>query len=125
MLFRSDKGNGGYVHYELIHDLCQSKFKYNKGKKLGKGISFTSYSTLTKAPWDLLEPQVSTDYKPMRNGMFKPTQRCYDFLRGKIGVPLRIELLDSVVVRSSSKMVYAASVKDINWQEALELYRTF
>lgn len=122
---KGDKGNDGYVHYEVIHDLCQQKFLHDKGKKVGNGISFTSYSTLTRKPWDFLQSQVDTNYKPKRNGMFKPTQRCYDFLRGQVAVPLRIELLDSQVVRSSSKLIMAHAAKDINWSECLEIYKTF
>ncbi len=122
---KGDKGNQGYVHHELIHDMCQGKFINDKGKKLGKGISFTSYSTLTKCPWDFLSSQVDTNDKVKRNGCFKPTQRCYDFLRGKIGVPIRIEILDAKVVRYSKKLVYAAQAPDINWQQCLEIYKTF
>jgi len=120
-----DKGNDGYVHHELIHDLCQGKFAYDKGKRLGKGISFTSYSTLTRAPWDLLKSQVDTNDKKQRNGCFKPTEKCLDFLRGKISLPLRIELLDATVVRYSKGMVNAATAKDINWKQCIDIYKTF
>jgi len=119
------KGDDGYVHHELIHDFCQGKFKHDKGKKLGKGISFTSYSTMTKAPWDFLAPKVDTNDKMQRDGRFKPTEKCYMFCRGQIAVPERIEILDAKVCRYSRKLVYAAKVKDINLQQLFQIYKTW
>lgn len=120
-----EAGGDGYVHYEDVKNLLQGSFKHDKGVKKGKGIVYTSYGILTKAPWDFLQARVDDNYKPKRDGYFKPTQKCYDFLRGKIAVPQRIERLNSEVVRSGGGLVYAAKVKNINWSEALEIYKTF
>lgn len=119
------KGGDGYVHYAAINDKLQGNFKHEKGKKFGNGYVFSSYSILTKSPWNFLQPRVDSEYKPKRDGYFIPTDKCLDFLRGKIAVPVRIERLDSEVVRYSKELVYAAKVKDINWQQALEIYKTF
>lgn len=122
---KGDKGSNGYVHYEVIRDLCQGKFINDKGKRLGKGISFTSYGTLTRAPWNFLSPRQSTNEKAKRDGMLKPTLECMRFLKGEIAVPERVEILDAKVVRYSRKLVYAAKAKDINWQQCLNIYKTF
>jgi hypothetical protein len=119
------KGGTGYVHHEVVHDFCQGKFTHEKGSRLGKGISFTAYGTLMSAPWDFLEPQVNTKYKPNRDGTFKPTEKCYDFLRAKVGVKVRCEFLDNHVVRTGGKLVYAPTVVNMNWQKTIELYKTF
>ena len=126
-LSKKDIANGGegYVHYEDIKNLCQGSFKHEKGVKKGKGIVFTSYSPMTKAPWDFMKPRVDDNYKPKRDGCFKPTERCYQFLRGKIAVPQRIEILNCDVVRTGGGLVYAAKVKNINWINCLEIYKTF
>lgn len=120
-----EKGGDGYVHHELVHDLCQGKYSYDKGKRIGKGVSFTSYGTLMSEPWDFLMPKVNTKDKVQRDGTFIPTQKCYDFLHGKIGVPSRCEFLDSNVVRQSRKIVYAATVPNCNWQNTINIFKTF
>lgn len=119
------KGGDGYVHYQVINDKLQGNFKHEKGTKFGQGYSFTSYGVLTKAPWDFLKPRVNADDKTMRDGFFMPTDKCLQFLRGQIAVPLRIERLDTDVVRYSRELVYAASVKNVNYKQALEIYKTF
>jgi hypothetical protein len=126
-LSEKDKKNGGdgYVHYEVIRDFCQGKYKYLKGKRLGKGISFTSYSTLTTAPWDFLSPKIKTKDKVQRDGTLIPTEKCMDFLRGKIGVPQRCEFLDTNVVRTGGGIVYAATAKDMDWKSTVDNYKTF
>ena len=118
-------GGDGYVHYEDVKNLLQGSYKHKTGMKAGKGIVYTSYGVLTKAPWDFLQPRVDDNFKPKRDGHFKPTQRCYDFLNGKIAVPERIERLNNVVVRHGRKTVLAVNVKNINWKEAYDTYKTF
>jgi len=118
-------GGDGYVHHQECNDKLQGNFKYEKGKKYGIGYSFTSYSVLMKAPWDFLKARVDSNDKAKRDGYFIPTDRCYEFLRGRIAVPLRIERLDSEVVRYSKALVLAASVKEVNWKQALEIFKTF
>lgn len=119
------KGGDGYVHYQACNDKLQGNFKHGKGIKYGAGYSFTSYSILMKAPWDFLQPRIDSNDKAKRDGYFKPTSRCLQFLRGEIAVPLRIERLNSDVVRYSRGLIYVAKVRQINWQQALEIYKTF
>lgn len=118
-------GGDGFVHHEVIYDFCQGKYKYEKGKRLGKGISFSSYGTLTTEPWNFLEARVNTKDKVQRDGMFKPTMKCDDFLHGRIGVKSRVEFLDGRVVRTGGRIIYAATAPDMNWINTVEIYKTF
>jgi hypothetical protein len=119
------KGGSGYIHHEVLHDFCQGKFKHDKGKRLGNGYSITSYSPLTKAPWDLLEARVKNNDKVQRDGSFKVTDKCVSFLHGDIAIPVRIEILNGDVVRYSNKLIYAVKVPDINFQQCVEIFKTF
>jgi len=118
-------GGDGYVHHDLMRLHCQGNFKYLRGKKIGKGINYTSYANLTRYPWNFLEPMVNTKDKTQRNGEFKPTERFKAFLRGKISIPEWILVMNGEVVRYSEKNINVLAMKDVNFQQCIELFKTF
>ncbi len=120
-----EAGGNGFTHYDDIRNFCMNKFEYEKGKRKGTGINFTSYSTLTKYPWNFLEPNIDTNDKVKRNGFFRPTTRCYEFLRAKLSVPEKINLMDGKVVGYSNKKVFVFQAKELNFKQACELFKTF
>ena len=128
-VFLNDKsvtdGGDGFVHHDLIRLHCQGNFKYERGKKLGQGINYTSYSNLTRYPWDFLTPMVDTRDKTQRNGEFIVTDRFRAFLRGKISIPEWITVMNSEVIRYSDKNINILSMKDVNFKQCIELFKTF
>lgn len=119
------KGGDGFVHHSVIHDRTINLMKYDKGKRKGKGIDFTAYSQITREPWGFLESEVTTNDKSKRNGFFRPTDRARNFCRGRLAVPDKIYILNKQVVRYSNKLEYCFNVKDVNFKQLLELYRTW
>jgi len=124
-LSSNDKDNDGYIHHSVIHDRTMELMTYDKGKRKGKGIDFTAYSQLTRYPWDLMESKVSTEDKSKRDGYFKPTERGIEFCRGKLALPDKIYIHNKEVVRYSNNLVYCFNVKDINFHQLLDLYKTW
>ena len=117
------KGGDGFIHHDIIHDFVVGKFEHDKGKNKGKGINFTSYGTMTRHPWDFLEPRDKE--KGKSDGCFRPTKKCKKFLRGEVMIPESIDVMDATVVRYADKLIYAHMAKDVNFKQLLELYRTF
>lgn len=128
-IFLCDKntkeGGDGFVHHDEIREHAKGNFVYEKGKKQGDGINYTSYGNLTKYPWDFLESRMTTNYKPKRDGHFRITDRGRDFARGNLAVPAWIKVLDNKVVRYSDKLVYPTKIKDVNFKQCLDLFKTF
>ena len=115
----------GYIYHDDIRVFVSNNFKYDKGKKTGQGVNFTSYGVLTKDPWGFIESKVKTDYKVDRDGTFRLTQRGRDFLNGLIKVPERIHILDNKVCKYSNKSIYVSQVKDCNFEQTVALYKTW
>lgn len=120
-----DEGGDGYVYHEAIKNHAHGNWYYDKGKKKGSGIVYTSYSNLTQFPWDFLQPHTTTNDKLKRNGEFKPTIKCLKFLRGQVDVPEWILKMNREVIRYSHKNINILQMKDMNFHQAIELYKTF
>lgn len=118
-------GGDGYVHHDLIKLHTEQNWKYERGKKKGAGIVYTSYSNLTQYPYDFLEPMVKTFDKVKRNGEFKPTEKCRQFLRGKLDIPEWILRMNGKVVKYSLKKKNILTLKDVNFHQCIELFKTF
>ena len=128
-IFLSDdavrRGEDGFVHHDIIKRHAEDNWIIDRGKKKGFGIVYTSYSNLTKAPWDFLEPMVATKDKARRNGEFKPTDRCRAFLRGQLDIPEWLTFMNNEVIRYSTKNVNMLRLKNVNFHQCVELFKTF
>lgn len=128
-IFLSDRnireGGDGYIHHDEIRKHAMGNWLYERGKKVGYGINYTSYSNLTRFPYDFLEPMVKTEDKKQRSGEFKPTERCRQFLRGELDIPESITILNREVIRYSSTKVNILKLKDVNFHQCVELFKSF
>ena len=128
-IFLSDdalrKGEDGYVHHDAIKDHCEGNWYYERGKKKGNGIVYTSYANLTRYPFNFLEPFVDTNDKVKRNGEFKPTLSARKFLRGELDIPEWILVMNREVIRYSTKNINMLTLKDVNFHQCIELFKTF
>jgi len=105
----------GFVHHSRTHDML----------KMQTGIDLTSYSYLTRYPWDFLEPRKPTDYKVNRDGHFRLTDRGRDFMNRKLAVPETIYIYNKEVVGVSNKLVFCNELSKFNFHELVEQMKSW
>jgi hypothetical protein len=117
-------GGSGYIHPDEVKKFVQRYFKVGKNNR---GITFTSYGTMTddKRYWEMLEActQRKPDKSIMHDG-FKPTQKCVDFCYDRITVPETIVILDNKVYAKSQREIKASKAKGMNYHECREFFKT-
>jgi len=108
-------GGDGYINYKEI----QAKLREDTGSVL------SSYSPMTKFPWDFMAPRIDTDHKVKRDGCFIPTKRGREWARGHISIPETIYMYNGSVTDYSKHVVSCKHIKDVNFQELMDEYRTW
>lgn len=110
-------GGDGYIHHDVAKDVA----------KINYGITYTSYSKLAQKspePYRFLEPKVRQNNLVDRDGCFKPTQYCLDYLHGEFGVTERIIIIKNEVVWQSKTLLKAAEAMSIkmSFKEAVAVF---
>jgi len=109
-----DTGNR-YHHYEDVNNKLKEVF----------GNSLTSYGRLARMPWDLIDAENQDDYKPNRSGFFKLNKRGWGFINSRIKVPKTVLFLDNTYQIIGDKYIYAHEANNYNFQETLQIMKTF
>lgn len=108
-------GGDGIVKYRDVQNKVTDQTKFH----------VSSYGNMGKWPWALIEPDVDENGKSKRSGGWKPTERGKKWARGQIIIPETIFVYNASVVGYSDVLVGCKQIKDVNFQEGMDAYRTW
>ena len=115
--------DGYWVNYKEVHELVAKNFgKTVEGK--WKPMVISSYGKMGEAPYELIEDNNNNKYKYASKGDWRLTKKGIDFINNKIQIP-EIAHYNHDGCYKSSRMIYANEVKNLNFQELVNLFNSF
>jgi hypothetical protein len=110
--------NKEYAHYEEVNNLVREIF--NKPNFL-----LSSYATLAREPFRLIDPEKNETKKTNRSGYFKLSKKVIQFITGKIRVPKSVLFYDYEYSILEGEYIYINEVPKLNFKQAFHILKTY
>ena len=105
-----------YINYKDVHAFVKEHFQ-------GKVIS--SYSTMSKYPWNLIQSPDYLEPKFNRSGYWKLSKLGLDWLNNRIALPESAYFNPDGAYEISEKTIYAKEAKDVRFFDLINTFKTF